>query len=233
MIRNWSISRVRSTSWGVSLLLHLLVPFFLWLWTTGAISAMLPGGELDLENLDLSNLQPPEYLVDPGAIEISDRSIFLGHGGKNELERALFEAFAESGGLVGDRMDPAYGPKVRFGHTVIAQYFSYYRSGFVGHYQTNGGLDVYILDGRNDPRFGKLLMHVPDMNFLRGLTQHGSRYIYSYSATLLDEKPVEGSIMFMGDGDEIYRLMWLPPSGRALYPTRLLYFSENGNSDEE
>ncbi len=229
----WSPLQARSMSWAVSLLLHLLLPLVLWLWTTGAISAMLAGEELDLASLDLSDLPPVQYLAEPEVLEISDRSFFLGHGGKDEVEQELFKAFAESGGLAGDRFGPDYGPKVRFGHTVIAKYFSYYRSGFVGHYQTNAGLDVYILDGRNDPRFGKLLMHVPDMDFLRGLTQCGSRYIYSYSTTLLDKKPVEGSVMFMGDGDEIFRLMWLPHSGKALYPTRLFYFSENGKHGQE
>ncbi|MGE4504060.1 MAG: hypothetical protein AB7D51_01835 [Desulfovibrionaceae bacterium] len=218
--------RVLAWSWGLSLVLHVLAPLLLVLWTTGTLAALLPGEELDLSTLDLSNLAPPEYLAEPGAVEISDRSVLLDHGGRDEAERELFAAFAESGGLVGDQTHWTEGPKVRFGHEVIARYFSYYRSGFVGHYQTDDGLDVYVLDGTNDPRFGKLLLHVPAMNFLRGLTQRGSRYIYTYADEPLAEAPVEGSIMFMGDGDEIYRLMWIPKHGKALYPTRLMYFPE-------
>ena len=224
--------RALSWSWTLSLGLHLLVPALVWLLTSGALSAMLPGGELDPENLDLSNLAPPEYLAEPEAVQISDRSVLMDHGGRDEIERELFKAFAESGGLVGNQIEGTEGPKVRFGHTVIARYFSYYRSGFIGHYQTDEGLDVFILDGRNDPRFGKLLMHVPAKNFLRGLTQRGSRYIYSYSAEMLDEDPVEGTVMFMGDGDQIYRLMWMPAKGKALYPTRLFYFPEEWDGAE-
>lgn len=224
--------RALAASWALSALLHVAVPLLVVLWTTGALSTLLATGELDLENLDLSNLAPPKYLAEPEAVEISDRSVLVDHGGKDEAERELFKAFAESGGLVGDRTNWTEGPKVRFGHTVMAKYFSYYRSGFVGHYQTDEGLDVYVLDGRNDPRFGKLLLHVPERDFLRGLTQHGSRYIYTYSDTVLGEKPVEGSIMFMGDGDEIFRLMWIPKTGKALYPTRLFYFPEEWEGAE-
>lgn len=226
-------SRMKALSWFSSVLLHVLVPLIIWGWTTGAISAMLSGDDLDPENMDISDLMPPEYLAPPEAIDISDKSILLDNGGDTDIQRELFKAFADSGGLVGDRTNWTQGPKVRFGHTVMNKYFSYYRSGFVGHYQTNDGLDVFILDGRNDPRFGKLLMHIPSMNFLRALTQRGGRYIYSYGTSTLAEAPVEGSLMFMGDGDQIYRLMWLPPTGRARYPTRLLYFPEEWDGAKE
>ncbi len=224
MKKKYPAIRVYALCWGISMLLHIVVPLLFFLWHTGNLSFLSAIHVAQSEDIDISELMPPEYLADPQPITISDRSVLVDHGGRDAAQRELFDAFAKTGGLVGSISKLAEGPKVRFGHTVIAKYCSYYRSGFIGHYQTAEGLDVFILDGRNDPRFGKLLMHVPDLDMLRGLTQHGSRYIYTYSNTLLGEKPIAGSVMFMGDGDKIFRLMWLPKKGKAKYPTRLLYF---------
>ncbi|MGE4292976.1 MAG: hypothetical protein AB7E32_12305 [Desulfovibrio sp.] len=179
---------------------------------------------VELTDEELSGMLPPEYaapLETPVYIPISPNKVLVTYGGRNATEEELFREFAEAGGLVGGIDQTSYGPKVRFGTTLFDNYHSYYVSGLTGHFRTDEDLDVYIVDGRKDPRIKKLLLHVPSWNFTRALTEYNSRYIYTYGPSLLSEEPIQGSVMFMGDGDKIYRLMWIPKTGRAIYPERV------------
>lgn len=215
--------RLVAASWSASVLLHVLAPLIALTITMGGDIALVFSGE-DLSKVDLSGMMPPEVIVgEPETIDISPNKVVTDHGGKDEAQRADFKEFAESGGLADGGGKPwEFGPKVRFGHSVV-KYFSYYRSSFVGHYQTRAGMDVYVMDGRNDPRFKALLLHVPSENFTRCLKSSGSRYIYSYGPGIKTYDPVEGTVMFMGDGDAIYRFLWMPAQGRAMYPEKVMY----------
>lgn len=214
--------RARTVSWLLSLGLHLAaLVLALVLAPPDMLRAML-GAELT--NEELAEMLPPEYAAPPDEtvyIPISPNKVLVTYGGRNATEEALFREFAEGGGLVGGLDQTSYGPKIRFGTTLFEHYHSYYVSGLVGHFRTDDGLDVYIVDGRKDPRVKKLLLHVPSRNFTRALTEYNSRYIYSYGPTLLSTEPIQGSVMFMGDGDKIHRLMWIPKAGKALYPERV------------
>lgn len=214
--------RARLVSWLLSLGLHLAA--------LGLILVLAPPQALqrvlgvELTDEDLAEMLPPEVAAPPEAqayIPISPNKVLVHYGGRNAAEEELYREFAEAGGLVGGIVQTSYGPKIRFGATLFEHYHSYYVSGLVGHFRTAEGLDVYIVDGRKDPRINKLLLHVPAMDLTRTLTEYNSRYIYTYGPSLLSEQPVQGTVMFMGDGDKIYRLMWLPKTGRALYPERV------------
>ncbi|MEF2143814.1 MAG: hypothetical protein V3573_00080 [Desulfovibrionaceae bacterium] len=213
--------RARTVCWLLSALLHLVVLGAILVWTMpdARVFFVEPGMELTDEELD--RLMPEEYDAPPEVVDISPHKVLVTYGGRNATEEEIFREFAEGGGLLKSIERLREGPKVRFGHTLFSEYHSYYVSGLVGHFRTDENLDVFVVDGRKDPRVRKLLLHVPGMNFTRALTEYHSRYIYTYGPTLLAEEPVEGSVMFMGDGDKIYRLMWLPAKGHALYPERV------------
>lgn len=214
--------RARAVSLLLSLGLHLsALALALALTSPGMLHSVLG---LELSNEDLAAMLPPEVAAPPDKdlyIPISPNKVLVNYGGRNATEEELFREFAEAGGLVGGIDQTSYGPKIRFGATLFDEYHSYYVSGLVGHFRTDEDLDVYIVDGRKDPRVNKLILHVPARDFTRALTEYNSRYIYTYGPSLLSEKPVEGSVLFMGDGDKIYRLLWMPKTGKALYPERV------------
>jgi|GEM_PF-3150628 len=212
----------------LSLGLHLAVALLVLGLASPAMLKTLTG--LELTDEELAAMMPPEYAApaqDMGFIPISPNKVLTNYGGRTPEEEELYREFAEAGGMVGALQSTSYGPKVRFGATLFDNYHSYYVGGLVGHFRTADGLDVFIVDGRKDPRVKKLILHVPDRNFTRALTEYNSRYIYSYGPSLLTEKPTQGTVMFMGDGDKIHRLLWMPRSGPALYPERVYHGQPN------
>ncbi|SKA82195.1 hypothetical protein SAMN02745704_01521 [Paucidesulfovibrio gracilis DSM 16080] len=214
----------RVLAWSLSLALH-LATLLLALFLTSPIAFKQLAG-MQLTEDELAAMMPPEYLAPPedmGAIPISPNKVLVDYGGRTPEEEELYREFAEAGGMVGALQSTSYGPKVRFGATLFDNYHSYYVGGLVGHFRTADGLDVFIVDGRKDPRVEKLILHVPDRGFTRALTEYNSRYIYTYGPSLLTPKPVRGTVMFMGDGDKIHRLLWMPATGKALYPERVYH----------
>lgn len=209
----------------LSLALHLGLAAVL-LWGFGPSSPPPPEAvEVDLKSMmeKLNDLYDAPRLQ---AKPISSLKEGGAYGGRNATEEALFKEFAEGGGIVGSVELVENTPKVRFGHFLFTQ--TYLESSILGRYVTKTGMEVFILDGREDERLKKFVLYVPSMEMVRTLTPI-NEYIYTYGHELLSETPAEGSLTFLGDGDRIYSFIWIPGGehAHAMYPKRVMFGSES------
>ncbi|MGE4554285.1 MAG: hypothetical protein AB7D57_14325 [Desulfovibrionaceae bacterium] len=202
----------------LSVLLHLALLGALWWHVAGP--AAPEAVEVDLNQLveDVRRTFQAAPPAPPAFKPISDRKEGGSYGGRNATEETMFKEFAEAGGLVGSGGQSEGGPKVRFGHILM---HSYSEKSLVGHYRTPKGLDVYILDGRGDPRLESFVLFVPDHKMVRRLVSLGNEYMYTYGPELGQDVPAEGSVTFLGDGDRIYSFIWISGARRAVYPQRV------------
>ena len=209
----------------LSLALHLGLAVVL-IWGFGPSGPSAPESvEIDLEGMvgKLENLYAAPRLQ---AKPISAVKTGGDYGGRNATEEALFKEFAEGGGIVGSVELVEQTPKVRFGHFLFTQ--TYLEKSILGRYVTRTGMEVLILDGRDDERLGKFVLYVPAQKLVRTLTPIND-YIYTYGHELLSEMPAEGSLTFLGDGDRIYSFIWIPGGehAKAMYPKRVMFGTES------
>ncbi len=203
----------------LSLALHLGLGLLVLWWFGPAGSSAPESVEIDLEHM-VNQLEDIYQAPGIQAKPISSLKTGGDYGGRNATEEAMFKEFAEGGGIVGMVEHNLETPKVRFGHFLFTQ--SYLEKSILGRYVTKDGMEVFILDGRDDERLGKFVLYVPDQEMVRTLTPIND-YIYTYGHELLSEMPAEGSLTFLGDGDRIYSFIWLPGGehAHAKYPKRV------------
>ncbi len=147
------------------------------------------------------------------------------YGSTKGTREAELKAFAESGGIVNVESDGyKHGAEMRFGHAV--GFYSYPTEDFVGHYKDpKSGRVVAVIDARETP-YGKLLLYDSQSGLFRPLTKFG-KYIYTYGPSFYEDKPVEGSVVFLADGDHISRIIWQPKEPPAVFPVKIRFSEEN------
>lgn len=209
----------------LSLALHLSLAAVL-LWGFGPSLSSAPDAvEIDLQAM-MDELD--DIYSAPGiqARPISALKVGGDYGGRNATEEALFKEFAEGGGIVGTVGLTENSPKVRLGHFLFTK--TYLEKSILGRYVTKKGMEVFILDGRDDERLGKFVLYVPAMEMVRTLTPIND-YIFTYGHDLLTEIPAEGSLTFLGDGNRIYSFIWIPGGehAHAMYPKRVQFGTQS------
>lgn len=134
------------------------------------------------------------------------------------------EAFAQSGGHA-DLEAPDYlkhGSESRFGH--VLGYYTYTIEQYVGQYTYEDGESVTIIDARDTP-YGRLLFYDSRTGIFRDLKQFG-RYIYSYGPAFGQDEPVVGSLVFLANGDDISRILWMHGGKEAARFPNKIFFAE-------
>ena len=134
------------------------------------------------------------------------------------------EAFAQSGGYV-DLEAPDYlkhGSESRFGH--VLGYYTYTIEQYVGQYTYGDGDSVTIIDARDTP-YKRLLFYDSRTGIFRDLKQFG-RYIYSYGPAFGQDEPVIGSLVFLANGDDISRILWMHGGKEAAQFPNKIFFAE-------
>ncbi len=134
------------------------------------------------------------------------------------------EAFAQSGGNV-ENEAPDYlkhGAESRFGH--MLGYYTYTIEQYVGQYAYGDGDTVSIIDARDTP-YGRLLFYDSRTGIFRDLKQFG-RYIYSYGPAFGQDEPVVGSLVFLANGDDISRILWMHGGKEAAQFPNKIFFAE-------
>jgi hypothetical protein len=77
---------------------------------------------------------------------------------------------------------------------------------------------VTIIDGRKT--WGRLILYDSKTGLLRTLTPF-AKHIYTYGPSFLEDRPIEGSVTFVPNDDQISRFIWLPKDGSAEFPNRI------------
>ncbi len=97
---------------------------------------------------------------------------------------------------------------------------SFSEDDFTGHYETETGRSVMVVDARQE--HGRLVLHDKKTGLTRKLKKAGyGDFIYTYGPSYNEDLPVEGSVTFLpGDEHWIRRFMWLPGNAAAEYPTK-------------
>jgi dienelactone hydrolase len=134
------------------------------------------------------------------------------------------EAFAKSGGYA-DLEAPDYlkhGSESRFGH--VLGYYTYTIEQYVGQYTYEDGESVTIIDARDTP-YGRLLFYDSRTGIFRDLKQFG-RYIYSYGPAFGQDEPIVGSLVFLANGDDISRILWMHGGKEAARFPNKIFFAE-------
>jgi dienelactone hydrolase len=135
------------------------------------------------------------------------------------------EEFAQSGGYVHPEA-PDYlrhGAESRFGH--VLGYYTYTIEQYVGQYTYDDGQSsVTIIDARDTP-YKCLLFYDSKTGIFRNLKQFG-RYIYSYGPAFGEDEPVVGTIIFLANGDDISRVIWMHGGRQAAQFPNKIFFSE-------
>lgn len=146
------------------------------------------------------------------------------YGSTKGSREAELKAFAKSGGIVNVESDSyKHGAEMRFGHAV--GFYTYPTEDFVGHYKDpKTGRVVCVIDARETP-YGKLLLYDSQSGLFRPLTKFG-KYIYTYGPSFHEDKPVEGSVVFLADGDRISRIIWQPKDPPAIFPVKVRFSEE-------
>ncbi|MBI9110067.1 MAG: hypothetical protein JEY82_02575 [Maridesulfovibrio ferrireducens] len=98
--------------------------------------------------------------------------------------------------------------------------YSFNEDDFSGHYETETGRAVVVIDARQD--HGRLVLHDQKTGLTRKLRKAGlGDFIYTYGPSFNEDFPVEGSVVFLpGDEHWIRRFMWLPGNESAEYPRK-------------
>ncbi len=98
--------------------------------------------------------------------------------------------------------------------------YSFNEDDFRGHYETETGRDISIIDARQEQ--GRLVLHDKKTGLTRKLRKAGyGEFIYTYGPSFDEDFPVEGSVVFLpGDEHFIERFMWLPAHAAAEYPNK-------------
>lgn len=98
--------------------------------------------------------------------------------------------------------------------------YSFNEDDFRGHYETETGRNISIIDARQEQ--GRLVLHDQKTGLTRKLKKAGyGEFIYTYGPSFAEDFPIEGSVVFLpGDEHFINRFMWLPGHGAAEYPNK-------------
>ncbi|SME97105.1 hypothetical protein [Desulfovibrio gilichinskyi] len=98
--------------------------------------------------------------------------------------------------------------------------YSFNEDDFRGHYETETGRNISIIDARQEQ--GRLVLHDQKTGLTRKLKKAGyGDFIYTYGPSFDEDFPVEGSVVFLpGDEHFINRFMWLPAHAAAEYPNK-------------
>ncbi|WP_291329946.1 hypothetical protein [Desulfovibrio sp. UCD-KL4C] len=98
--------------------------------------------------------------------------------------------------------------------------YSFNEDDFRGHYETETGRDISIIDARQEQ--GRLVLHDKKTGLTRKLRKAGyGDFIYTYGPSFDEDFPIEGSVVFLpGDEHFIERFMWLPAHAAAEYPNK-------------
>lgn len=135
------------------------------------------------------------------------------------------EAFAQSGGYV-EQEAPDYlkhGAESRFGH--VLGYYTYTIEQYVGQYvYDDGQSSVTIIDARDTP-YKSLLFYDSKSGIFRKLKQFG-RYIYSYGPSFDEDDPMVGTIIFLANGDDISRVIWMHGGKQTAQFPNKIFFNE-------